>query len=155
MALKVGGENGHLARANGAIDGPYCSPTWSSVFGKRCELHQRPQAARGALLQFECLRKKTKNARCPGLPPLRRKAWPGWLSSVLPLSRGGGRGNKAVAFHNLQVEAQNWKRAVSKPALQQRIRLAETAKLPSVVRWQMQWGAQGPVVGPVCREVDK
>jgi hypothetical protein len=21
------GENGHLARANGAIDGPYCSPT--------------------------------------------------------------------------------------------------------------------------------
>jgi hypothetical protein len=23
------GENGHLARANGAIDGPYCSPTWT------------------------------------------------------------------------------------------------------------------------------
>jgi hypothetical protein len=31
------GENGHLARANGAVDGPYCPPTWPSVFGKRCE----------------------------------------------------------------------------------------------------------------------
>jgi hypothetical protein len=31
------GENGHLARANGAIGGPYCSPTWPSVFGRRCE----------------------------------------------------------------------------------------------------------------------
>jgi hypothetical protein len=39
------GENGHLAlaRPNGAIDGPYCSPTWSSVFGRRCE----PLAGRG------------------------------------------------------------------------------------------------------------
>jgi hypothetical protein len=24
------GENGHLARANGAVDGPYCSPIWPS-----------------------------------------------------------------------------------------------------------------------------
>jgi hypothetical protein len=37
------GENGHLARANGAIDGPCCSPTWPSVFGRRCE----PLAGRG------------------------------------------------------------------------------------------------------------
>jgi hypothetical protein len=37
------GENGHLARANGAIDGPYCSPTWPRVFGKRWE----PLAGRG------------------------------------------------------------------------------------------------------------
>ena len=65
------GENGHLTRANGAIDGPYCSPTWPSVFGRRCEplggwsgrwvwgveLHQRPHTARGALLPFECLSK--------------------------------------------------------------------------------------------------
>jgi hypothetical protein len=29
------GENGHLARANGAIDGPYYSQTWPSVFGRR------------------------------------------------------------------------------------------------------------------------
>jgi hypothetical protein len=26
------GENGHLARANGAIDGTYCSATWPSVW---------------------------------------------------------------------------------------------------------------------------
>jgi hypothetical protein len=68
------GENGYLARANGAIDGPHCSPTWPSVFGRRCgagwsgwwvwgvELHQRPHAARGALLQFECL-SKTRGAQ--------------------------------------------------------------------------------------------
>jgi hypothetical protein len=37
------GKNGHLARANGAIDGPYCSPTWPSMFGRRCE----PLAGRG------------------------------------------------------------------------------------------------------------
>jgi hypothetical protein len=30
-------------RANGATDGPYCSPTWPSVFGRRCE----PLAGRG------------------------------------------------------------------------------------------------------------
>jgi hypothetical protein len=65
------GENGHLlARANGAIDGPYCSSTWSSVFGRRCEpLAGRgggfgggaapapAHAARRALLQFEWLSK--------------------------------------------------------------------------------------------------
>jgi hypothetical protein len=43
MALVKSGKNGHLARANGAIDGPYCSPTRPSVFGKRCE----PLAGRG------------------------------------------------------------------------------------------------------------
>jgi hypothetical protein len=82
------GENGHLARANGAIDGPYCSPTWPSGFGKRCEplagrgggcggwqLHQRPHAARGALLPFECL-SKTRGVRA-GRPPLWRKAMRG------------------------------------------------------------------------------
>jgi hypothetical protein len=37
------GKNGHLARANGAIDGPYCSPTWPRVFGRRYE----PLAGRG------------------------------------------------------------------------------------------------------------
>jgi hypothetical protein len=64
------GENWHLARVNGAIDGPYCSPTWPSVFGRRCvPLAGRgggfgggaapapAHAARGVLLQFECLRK--------------------------------------------------------------------------------------------------
>jgi hypothetical protein len=70
------GENGDLARANGAIDGPYCSPTWPSVFGRRyeplagrgggfggVEVHQRLQVARGALLQFECLTKKTRGVQ--------------------------------------------------------------------------------------------
>jgi hypothetical protein len=63
-------ENGHLARANGAIDGPYCSPTWPSVFGRPgvsrwlvgvvglgAELLQRPQATRRALLKSDWLRK--------------------------------------------------------------------------------------------------
>jgi hypothetical protein len=30
------GENGHLARANGAIGGPYCSPAWPSVCRRWC-----------------------------------------------------------------------------------------------------------------------
>jgi hypothetical protein len=51
------------------------------------ELRQRPHAARGALLQFEYLR-KTRGAQCPGRPPLWRKAWPGWPSYV-PCSREG------------------------------------------------------------------
>jgi hypothetical protein len=82
------GENGHLARPNGAVDGPYCSPTCPSVCVRRCEplagavvlraeLHQRPHAARGALLQFDWLR---KNSRCPGPGARCPKAWAGWLS---------------------------------------------------------------------------
>jgi hypothetical protein len=31
------GENGHLARANGAIDGPYCSPAWCNAWRRQCE----------------------------------------------------------------------------------------------------------------------
>jgi hypothetical protein len=59
LEFRTGGKNGHLAglaRANGATatDGPYCSPTWPGVLGRRCEplagqvvglgaeLHQRP-----------------------------------------------------------------------------------------------------------------
>jgi hypothetical protein len=69
------GENGHLARVNGAIDGPYRSPAWPSVFGRRWEpLAGRgggfwggaaptpAPAARGALLAFECL-SKTRGAQ--------------------------------------------------------------------------------------------
>jgi hypothetical protein len=44
---------------------------------------------------------------------------------------------------------------VQKPALQQSVRLVETAKLPSVVRWQIRWGTQGPVVGPVGKWVSE
>jgi hypothetical protein len=44
MALGLkSGENGHLARANGAIDGPYCSPTWPGVLllAKKQEASQK------------------------------------------------------------------------------------------------------------------
>ena len=37
------GENGHLARANGATGGPYCSPALPSVCGRQFE----PLAGRG------------------------------------------------------------------------------------------------------------
>jgi hypothetical protein len=108
----VSGENEPLARANGAIDGPYCSPTWPSVFGRRCEplagesgggfgggeLHQRPHRRRVGrfFIQFECPTKK--NARCPGLRPSFRSCSsggpgaPGWLG-LLPCSQEGGGAN--------------------------------------------------------------
>jgi hypothetical protein len=89
------GENGHLARANGANDGPYCPPIWPSVFGRRCEpLAGRgcvlgggaapapAHAARGALLQFEWLR-KTCGAQAV-------RAWPAIFQRPLrtPIARG-------------------------------------------------------------------
>jgi hypothetical protein len=63
----------------------------------------------------------------------------------------------AVALEewNRQVDARTWKQDVRKPALQQSIRLVETAKLPSVVRWQIRWGAQGPVIGPVGKWISE
>jgi hypothetical protein len=100
------GENEDLARANGAIDGPYCSPTLSSVFGRRCE----PLAGRGggfggwsctsahtrrvrALLQFEWLR-KTRGVQavrhCGGRP-----GRDGWATSAFP---GGGQGGQSRCF---------------------------------------------------------
>jgi hypothetical protein len=104
MALKVG-ENGHLARANGAIDGPYCSPTWPSVFERRCE----PLAGRGggfgggAAPAPTCgawgassIRVPKKNARCPGLRKLLPEVCPGWLSYA-PCSREG-QGEQSCCF---------------------------------------------------------
>jgi hypothetical protein len=56
---------------------------------------QRPQAVRGALLQFACLR-KTRGAQAFG--SCSRRLCAGWLSYV-PCSRGGGgRRRKAVAL---------------------------------------------------------
>jgi hypothetical protein len=105
------GENGHLARANGAIDGPYCSPTWPSVFGRRCGVsrwlvgavglgggaaHQRPHAARGALLQFEWL-SKTRGAQA--FRAWRGRLCAGWLSCYArPLFPGGPGGTKPLLF---------------------------------------------------------
>jgi hypothetical protein len=67
------------------------------------ELHQRPQAARGALLRFECL-SKTRGTQAFGAWP-RSKAMRG-VFGLAPLFPGGppwARGNKAVAFHNPQA----------------------------------------------------
>jgi hypothetical protein len=47
------------------------------VVGLGAELHQRPHAARGALLPFEWLR-KTRGARPWGWGTAYPKAWPGW-----------------------------------------------------------------------------
>jgi hypothetical protein len=67
------------------------------------ELHQRDHSAATAhgwaagapaLLQFECLTKK--NARCPGLPEVLRKACPGWMAELRPLFPGGAGGAKPL-----------------------------------------------------------
>jgi hypothetical protein len=66
------------------------------------ELHQRPQAARGALLQFECLSNLVKRAvpRPSGTVP-EGYARGVWVSSTVP---GRARGkHKAAAFHNPQA----------------------------------------------------
>jgi hypothetical protein len=74
--------------------GPVCLESGVSrwlvgVVGLGVELHQRPHAARGALLQFEHLSKTRGGAQavrhCAGRPGRE------------------GRGNKAVAFHNPQA----------------------------------------------------
>jgi hypothetical protein len=56
------------------------------VVSLRAELLQRPHAARGALLQFECLRKRAVSR-----------------PSGAALFPGGGGGSKAVAFYNPQA----------------------------------------------------
>ena len=102
------GENGHLARANGAIDGPYCSPTWPNVFGRRCEplagrgggfgaeLLQRPHAARGVLLQFECLR-KTRGVQAVRPSATVAEGLAG-MAELGPLFPGGAGGTKPLLF---------------------------------------------------------
>jgi hypothetical protein len=110
MALKVVKMGtGHLVvRTNGAIGGPYCSPTWPSVFRRRCEpLVGRSggfgggaaPAPTGGAWGASSIRVPKKNARCPGLPELLpRKAWPGWLAELAPLFPGGGGGAKPLLF---------------------------------------------------------
>ena len=64
------------------------------VVGLGVELHQRPQAARGALLQFECL-SKTRGAQA-------FRAWRGRLCAecigLAPLFPGGAGGTKPLLF---------------------------------------------------------
>jgi hypothetical protein len=106
-------ENGHLARANGAIGGPYCSPTWPSVFGRRCE----PLAGRGGGFGgwWSCTSAHTRRGGrfFHSSAFLGKRAVPRpsdtvsggyargvWVTSTVP---GRARGNKAVAFHDLQA----------------------------------------------------
>jgi hypothetical protein len=70
------------------------------------ELHQRPQAARGALLQFEWL-SKTRGTQA-------FRAWrgrPGRVGLTTRTGPGEARGHKAVGFRNPQalsnVQAEN------------------------------------------------
>jgi hypothetical protein len=76
---KKSGKNGHLLiiRANGAIGGPYCSPTWPSACRRQCG----PLVGRGGYFLgggaapapplapwgASSIRVPKKNARCPGL----------------------------------------------------------------------------------------
>ena len=80
--------------------GPVCLESGVScwlvgVVGLGVELHQRPQAARGALLQLEWL-SKTRGAR-PGLRGLAPKAMRG-VSGLGPLFPGGPGGTKPLLF---------------------------------------------------------
>jgi hypothetical protein len=59
------------------------------------ELHQRRHSWRGALLQFEWLR-KTRGAQALRLPALRRKA-------TVPPRGGGAGGEKPLLYHNSQA----------------------------------------------------
>jgi hypothetical protein len=118
LSTPKGDENGHLARPNGAIDGPYCSLTWPGVFGRRCE----PLAGRGggfwggAAPAPTCgawgassIRVPKKNAWCPGLRGgLPAKAWPGWPSYV-PCScsrEAQAGGTKPLLCHNPPEDVQ-------------------------------------------------
>ena len=90
--------------------GPYCSPALPSVCGRQfeplagqgggfwdTELHQHcHHGAWGASSN----RVAKKNARYPGLPPLWRKTWPGWLRYA-----GPPRGDSARWFLRL---SSNW-----------------------------------------------
>ena len=94
------GENGHLARANGATGGPYCPPALPSVCGRQFEpLAGRGGGFRGTELHQRCRRGAwgassnrvpKKNARYPGLPQLLRKTWSGYCNSAACSPEGAG-----------------------------------------------------------------
>jgi hypothetical protein len=100
------GENGHLPRANGATGGSYCSPALPSVCGRQFEplpgwgggfgtrsCTSAAAAARGALLQIECLRKTQ------GTQAVRRGV--GAMRGVFglaPFPPGGPGGTKPLLF---------------------------------------------------------
>jgi hypothetical protein len=116
MALKVAKMGtGHLAlaRANGAIDGPHSSPTWPSVFGRRCE---PPAGQGGGFGGWSCSsahrRRVGRFFNSSGLvkravPRPWRAAPGGYARGVwgtpTPAVPGWARRRKAVAFHNPQA----------------------------------------------------
>jgi hypothetical protein len=65
------------------------------MVGLGAELHQRPHAARGALLQFECLRKRAVS-RPSGAAP---EGLTG-MAELRPLFPGGPGGAKPLLFTN-------------------------------------------------------
>jgi hypothetical protein len=85
------GENRHLARPNGAVDVPYCSPACESLVGRGWwfwgAARLDSSAASCVLLQFEC-RVAKKGARCPGLwARCPKQAWAGFdFKAMLVLS---------------------------------------------------------------------
>jgi hypothetical protein len=70
------------------------------VVGLGTELLQRPQAARAALLPFECLRKRA----APGPPGAARQGQAG-MAELRPCSRGGAGGEKPLLCHNPQASS--------------------------------------------------
>jgi hypothetical protein len=82
------GENGHLARANGAIGGPYCSLTWPSVFGRRCE----PLAGRGGGFGgWSCTTAPTRGAWGASSAPLLPFEWLSKTRGAQAVRHGVGR----------------------------------------------------------------
>ena len=94
--------------------GPVCLESGVSrwlvgVVGLGVELHQRPQAARGALLPFEWL-SKTRGVQavrhCGGRP--------GRDGLTTRTGPGEARGNKAVAFHKPSQNVQEENRSCAR-----------------------------------------
>jgi hypothetical protein len=86
-----------------------CSPTWPGVVVLGAELHQRPHAARGALVQSDWLRKRAV-AWALGAAPEGGYARGAWASASKPdelrpatAFPGGGRRSKATALSQFTI----------------------------------------------------
>ena len=98
------GENGHLARANGATGGPYCSPSFPSVCGRQFE----PLAGRGggfgarsctgaAVVAFWALLQSSgEEKRAVPRPSAAAAEDVAGMAALRPLFSGGGRGALCV-----------------------------------------------------------
>jgi hypothetical protein len=100
------GKNGHLARPNGAVDGPYCLPTWPSVCRRRREpLIGRGGAPAPSLLAAEGassivnLSGHEKRAVSRASPDLARKACLKGVAEQRPMSPEGAGGERPLVCH--------------------------------------------------------